>query len=68
MLHAMSSANHPAEYDTLTGRFVYTPAQVAKAAADASRQRAATVARNAAAEGLTVAEYEDVDRLFAPFA
>ena len=67
MLYAMSSANRPAEFDTLTGRFVYTPAQ-AKAAADASRQRAATVARNAAAEGLTVAEYEDADRLFAPFA
>lgn len=67
MFHAMSSANRP-DFDTLTGRFVYTPAQVAKAAADASRQRAATIARNAAAEGLTVAEYEDADRLFAPFA
>lgn len=65
---AMKSTRRPIDFDHATNRHVYSAAQVAKASADEARQRAAIIARNAAADGLTVAEYEDADRLFAPFA
>ncbi len=54
------------EFNTLTGQFEYSEAHAARQAAAATANRAATVARNAAAAGMTVAEYEGRD-MFAEF-
>lgn len=56
-----------AHLDHADGRFVLTEDVARRMAYDASRRHAATIARNAAAEGLTVAAYLAIDP-FAAFA
>jgi hypothetical protein len=64
----MSKTNrHPARFDHVTGRFEYTEAQAREMAAADKRAHDAIIARNAAAAGLSVADFVSGAHLFAAF-